>query len=268
MLAADEGSLFEVLYSGRHGTPPNPLFIDRDPQLFVYVLRFLREMSAGQKASTPQTLQMPVDAVSAAFEEAKFFKLTSMTTALEHFIPSNEDASGLQLLFDVIKGMHEDMTEQKWRVTCQIMLAKLASSKVQVRGCYLLRSFLVSVPKKISPDLPELVRAVVDAAERHDGNMEVQEACWAAAAEMLVLGCMDDCNFEKTVGPLCSAVLRPQLQEASRQVRAAAFQSASASRSAGLQHAEEHARICSSSASCDRCDLWREWLSFKQEVGF
>eukprot|EP00961_Rhodomonas_salina_P181238 2446320-Rhodomonas_salina.1 len=66
MLAADEGSLLEVLYSGRQGTPPSPLFLDRDPALFVYVLRFLRAAGAGQANIGPGTLMIPTEYTAAA----------------------------------------------------------------------------------------------------------------------------------------------------------------------------------------------------------
>jgi len=108
LLAADEGSLFEVLYSGRHGTPPSPLFIDRNPNLFVHVLDFLRISSSlgGPEEVTADSWEactVPKEILSGVAREARFFGLKKMRRALAKQIlfPATMNVNPAQALQDV-----------------------------------------------------------------------------------------------------------------------------------------------------------------------
>ena len=55
MKQADEGSPLEILFSGRHGPASDddePVFLDRDPALFKYVINYLRALASGLSSIT------------------------------------------------------------------------------------------------------------------------------------------------------------------------------------------------------------------------
>lgn len=122
LLAADEGSPLEVLFSGRHGdiVPVDdagnrqPVFLDRDPKGFTHILRYLREIK-GTTVVTEEMLNIPKDELGVAMAEAKHFKLKSLVA----LINSRGESSLYSPTLDVIVSMmnhwedclpHEDIS--------------------------------------------------------------------------------------------------------------------------------------------------------------
>ena len=59
MKQADEGSPLEILFSGKHGPASDgdsPMFLDRDPALFKYVINYLRALASGLSSITATSL--------------------------------------------------------------------------------------------------------------------------------------------------------------------------------------------------------------------
>lgn len=78
LLVADEGSRLDVLFSDRHGELASPVFIDRNPKMFEYVLEFLRSVKVG--APVEQITDLGVDSSDypALLREARFFGLVGL----------------------------------------------------------------------------------------------------------------------------------------------------------------------------------------------
>jgi len=79
LLAGDEGSIFDILFSGRHGEPDHePVFLDRDPRLFPYILEYLRFRKENDGRIPNLLHSLRADGVSdeSLRQEFAFYRLT------------------------------------------------------------------------------------------------------------------------------------------------------------------------------------------------
>lgn len=85
-MQANEGSPLEILFCGQHGAATGgdtPVFLDRDPAIFKYVLAYLRALAAGQSPITVKSLRTPSDAYDAVLAEATVFEPPGLVELVE-----------------------------------------------------------------------------------------------------------------------------------------------------------------------------------------
>lgn len=84
LLAAPESSSLEVLFSGRHGQPPSPAFIDADPTAFAFVMGYLRAVKRGVPSKTAaENLGVPEDLKVTVMATARQFEIVKLAEALQ-----------------------------------------------------------------------------------------------------------------------------------------------------------------------------------------
>eukprot|EP00040_Diaphanoeca_grandis_P039582 m.259495 g.259495 ORF g.259495 m.259495 type:complete len:332 (+) comp38158_c0_seq1:135-1130(+) len=97
LISAPEGSVLEVAFSGRHGDLVQPVFFDRDPKAFSFILDFLRCVSAGQKPSR-ETFTIPEELAGKIIAEARFFNIPELLALVD--VPNVKQVSTTTITYD------------------------------------------------------------------------------------------------------------------------------------------------------------------------
>lgn len=110
LLEAAEGTPLQIMFSGDHGdavaADDDSYFLDRDPEVFKYVLNYLRALASGQNplTITPDSLGVPARLVIGVTAEAEVFELEGMVIAMGSAgrTPQGESRKMTQCEFDAL----------------------------------------------------------------------------------------------------------------------------------------------------------------------